>query len=861
MTVSTSQAPVKPQNDSVALKDARLVYRACSMAYARSLGCASPDEVIGRTDLDLLPETVARQQMTLDTQTLRSAKADISTIRLGNSANDATSTAAMIVRTPVVGDGNVVQGIDIRLVGGPSVGQRRSAITVDYGLLVKEGIQGSLIVNDKHVLFANDAAAKTLGYDSVEQLQASAVLHDLFTPEQLIHLNRAALTASTEPDKTTRARVTARRRDGRGVRLITRAALVNWGSSHATLLSFVDMGPSAKQPPAAGTSDVASMRQRLDELQRTVAVNDGRAHGITTPTALTPTPAPSTPVQTTTEAGTGGLATVAQRYHDFVKATADCFWELDERLVFRFVSKQAEDVLGVSLNHMVGRSFQQWLELPSNVNEANHWAEHIQRLHDRQPFRDTEFRWLVDGETRTFRYSGMPIYDAKDQFKGYRATVCDITSSTRRTEAIEYHANHDALTGLVNRRAFESQVEEALQASRKSRISHALCYMDLDGFKAVNDTSGHEAGDELLRQLAQLFDSLVRKSDVLARLGGDEFGVFLYKCKVAEAIKLANQIRHEVENFQFPWGDHTFQVGVSIGLVVVDDRWENLDSIFRAADAACYIAKDEGRNRVVVYREGSGNTSNRKVATQWVEEINSALEDNRFRLAAQKILPLVHQPDGVRFEMLSRLELPNGSIVSPSSFYPAAERYGLSSALDRRAIELTIRWLSQNEPLVNELRHVSLNLSSGSFTSAEFASWLIEQVQESPLRPEQFCFELGETPIIANLSAASTFMHELTGIGCRFSVDKFGSGLSSFGYLRKLPIDFLKIDGLLVRDILDDPTDLTMVKAICDITRSMGKRTVAEHIESPRLMNAARDAGADFVQGNHIGQPELVSIY
>ncbi len=455
----------------------------------------------------------------------------------------------------------------------------------------------------------------------------------------------------------------------------------------------------------------------------------------------------------------------------------------------------------------------------------------------------------------------MPIYDAKDQFKGYRATVCDITSSTRRTEAIEYHANHDALTGLVNRRAFESQVEEALQASRKSRISHALCYMDLDGFKAVNDTSGHEAGDELLRQLAQLFDSLVRKSDVLARLGGDEFGVFLYKCKVAEAIKLANQIRHEVENFQFPWGDHTFQVGVSIGLVVVDDRWENLDSIFRAADAACYIAKDEGRNRVVVYREGSGNTSNRKVATQWVEEINSALEDNRFRLAAQKILPLVHQPDGVRFEMLSRLELPNGSIVSPSSFYPAAERYGLSSALDRRAIELTIRWLSQNEPLVNELRHVSLNLSSGSFTSAEFASWLIEQVQESPLRPEQFCFELGETPIIANLSAASTFMHELTGIGCRFSVDKFGSGLSSFGYLRKLPIDFLKIDGLLVRDILDDPTDLTMVKAICDITRSMGKRTVAEHIESPRLMNAARDAGADFVQGNHIGQPELVSIH
>jgi len=528
--------------------------------------------------------------------------------------------------------------------------------------------------------------------------------------------------------------------------------------------------------------------------------------------------------------------------------------------VFRLVSKQSKKVLGIAEDQLTGRSFQQWLELPANVNDKAHWDEHLTRLGDRQPFRDVEFRWMVDGETRVFRYSGMPVFDAFNEFKGYRATVCDVTSTVRKTEAIEYHANHDALTGLVNRRSFEASVHEALEESKQSRKAHALCFMDLDGFKAVNDTSGHEAGDELLRQLAQLFDGLVRKSDVLGRLGGDEFGVFLYNCKVAEAIKLANQIRHEVENFQFPWDDHTFSVGVSVGLVVVDDRWENLESVFRAADAACYIAKDEGRNRVVVYREGSGNTSNRKVATQWVEEINSALEQDRFRLAAQKIMPLDDQPDGLRYEMLSRLELPNGSIVSPSSFYPAAERYGLASALDRRIIELTIRWVESQEDIRRELRHVSLNLSSGSFTNPDFSEWLIKQVQSSALRPEQFCFELGETSTIANLSAASKFMDELTSIGCRFSIDHFGSGLSSFGYLRKLPVDFLKIDGLLVRDILDDPTDLTMVKAICDITRSMGKRTVAEHIESPRLMNAVRDAGADFVQGIHIGVPELVSI-
>lgn len=838
--------------------------------------------------------------MSMDTQILLSAKADIGTIRLGTSANEANSTATMIVRTPILGDGNIVQGIDLRLIGSPNsqADARQSAITIDYGLLVNEGLQGSLIVNDHEVLFANDAAAATLGYASAEHLQTQTLLHDLFTPDQLTHLKRAAVTKTTNPARTMRASVTARRLDGTGVRLITRNALVNWGSSQATLLSFIDLSDddanpiSAPAPTAqlanAVEGEASLMRRQLDALQQEVDIREAATIKPANTTANASTSnaiagaasatysaqtqsaarleTPQQPIRSnhTAEVGSGvgsaKLAAVAQRFHDFVRATTDCYWELDERLVFRMVSKQVDTVLGVSDELLVGRTIQQWLEMPANVNGSAYWEEHLQLLRDRQPFRDMEFRWLVDGETRVFRYSGMPVFGSRDNFKGYRCTLCDVTSSVRKTEAITYHANHDALTGLVNRRSFEADVEEALEDSHKTRIGHAMCFMDLDGFKAVNDTSGHEAGDELLRQLGQLFDSLVRKSDVLARLGGDEFGVFLYNCKVAEAIKLANQIRHEVENFEFPWGEHTFSVGVSIGLVVVDDRWENIDSVFRAADAACYIAKDEGRNRVVVYRDGAGHTSNRKVATQWVEEINSALEQDRFRMAAQKIMPLVDQPDGVRFEILSRLELPNGSIVNPSSFYPAAERYGLSSSLDRRIIELTIKWVSQNEEIRRDLRHVSLNLSSGSFTNAEFTGWLIQQVNQSALRPEQFCFELGETATIANLSAASKFMAELTGIGCRFSIDNFGSALSSFGYLRKLPIDFLKIDGLLVRDILDDPTDLTMVKAICDISRSMGKRTVAEHIETPRLMNAARDVGADFVQGNHIGEPELIFL-
>ena len=493
------------------------------------------------------------------------------------------------------------------------------------------------------------------------------------------------------------------------------------------------------------------------------------------------------------------------------------------------------------------------------MNDQSHWKSHLQHLRDCAPFRDFEFHWSVDDGTRVVRYSGIPVFNQVREFVGYRGVGCDVTASVKQAESTAYHANHDALTGLVNRRSFENTVNEALEASRHSREAHALCFMDLDSFKIVNDTCGHQAGDELLRQLTQLFNSLVRKSDVLARLGGDEFSVLLYKCTVAEALKLANQIRHEVENFQFLWEENRFTIGVSVGLVVVDDRWDSIKSLFNAADSACYIAKNEGRNRVVVYREGEGNASNRKVATHWVEEINNALAADRLRLACQKILPLHNQHDGLRFEMLLRLEMPDGELVSPKAFLPTAERYGLISALDERAIQLTLNWLVANPALLNSIRHVSVNLSAGSFSNEEFASQLIKNIASSGIPGSKICFEISETVSIANLSTVSCFMDKLAAVGCRFGIDGFGSGLSSFAYLRKLPVDFLKIDGLLIKDILDDPTDLTLVKAINDISRSMGKRTVAGYIESADLLNAVQEIGIDFGQGFHLGEPELIS--
>lgn len=817
--------------DRVALKDDRLVYRACSMGFAQSVGLISPEEVIGKTDFDLFSGEIAREQMALDSHTIYSGQSDISAIRLSAVPGSTGATQAMIVRTPIVTTDNQVRGIDIRLLDGTAVNTPRSAVKIDYQTLVNDGIQGSLIIARQSILFANDNAARVMGYPSAQALIDKGQVSDILSENEHKRVLDMAVTDLTSPDDLSNRRVNllARSRTGSLVRLIARVTQVQWGSFRATLLSFVD-----------------------------VALSDSANSAKLEPTGVSPVQSLTDSLSADQIASVQRIRSSEQRFRHYASAGADFFWELDAELTFRVVSVGLERVLGIPRDHIIGRSHAQLLDHPANINDDEFWHEHSQQLKDGQAFRDFEFRWSAGGETRVVRYSGIPVFNRVREFVGYRGVGCDVTASVRQAETTAYHANHDALTGLVNRRHFENTVNDALNDLRLSRESHGLCFMDLDSFKIVNDTCGHQAGDELLRQLTQLFDSLVRKSDVLARLGGDEFGLLLYKCSVPEALKLANQIRHEVENFQFLWKENRFTIGVSVGLVVLDDRWESIDSVFNAADSACYIAKNEGRNRVVVYREGEGNVSNRKVATHWVEEINTALENDRLRIACQKILPLHDQPDGLRYEMLLRLELPDGELVSPRSFLPSAERYGLVSALDERAIDLTLDWLVANPSLLRSIRHVSLNLSAGSFTAPEFSAKLIRRIKTSGVPAEKLCFELTETATIANLSKASAFMDELATIGCRFTIDDFGSGLSSFAYLRKLPVDFLKIDGLLIKDILDDATDYTMVKAISDISKSMGKRTVAECVESPRLLNAVRDIGIDFAQGFHLGEPELI---
>lgn len=807
--------------ERVALKDERLVYRACSLNFARSIGFDSPDQIIGLTDFDLFSGETAREQMALDSQTLFTGQADISTMTISRQDGELEPRQLMVVRTPLLDDKDRVRGIDIRLLGGSSVTVPKAVITIDYQTLVNEGIQGSLIVSKDTILFANERAASVLGYPSAQHLVDQGRVTDIFATQNLMLAESDGSLGRQSAELPATVHLKAMRKNSGPIEIVCRIIDVQWGASRATLMSFVDVSALRDQYQAAFSSTALTIPQQL-ELKRARA----------------------------SEA----------RFRHYVKSASDFFWEMDSSWTFRIVSDGLCQALGIPREHLLSRTHSQLLAHPANINSEVHWQEHIDALHAHQPFRDFEFRWSVEGDVRVIRYSGLPVFSRKREFLGYRGVGCDVTAAVKHAETTAYHAKHDALTGLVNRRYFETALSKALDLSRDKRVVHALCFMDLDEFKIVNDTAGHQAGDELLRQITQLFDSLIRKSDVLARLGGDEFGVLLFKCSVAEALKLANQIRHEVENFQFLWKDTSFSVGVSIGLVIVDDRWESIESLFNAADSACYIAKNEGRNRVVVYREAEGNSSNRKVATHWVEVINSALESDRIRLAQQKIMPLALQPEGERYEVFLRIETENGQCITPTAFLPAAERYGLVAELDKRAIRLTLDWLTENPKLLAKLRHVSINLSAASFTDESFKTSLIDLITASGVPAEKLCFEIAETTAIANLSKLSRFMDDLSAVGCRFGIDEFGSGLTSFTYLRKLPVDFLKIDGLIIKDILNDITSHTIVKAINEISHSMGKRTVAEHIESAETLSAIEKLGIDFCQGHFLAEPELIHV-
>jgi diguanylate cyclase (GGDEF)-like protein/PAS domain S-box-containing protein len=465
-----------------------------------------------------------------------------------------------------------------------------------------------------------------------------------------------------------------------------------------------------------------------------------------------------------------------------------------------------------------------------------------------------------DGGKIEIQDSAAPIRDRDGVILGAVVVFHDVTEIQSMARHMAFLASRDPLTGLLNRREFESRLQHVLESARAGERTHALLYLDLDQFKIVNDTCGHIAGDELLKQLASHLQKEIRASDMLARLGGDEFGVILEDCSVDKAEQIADLLRQSIKDFRFMWERRAFEIGVSIGLVPISRDSGGLTEVLSAADSACYIAKDRGRNRIHIYQPDDRAFAERRGEMQWVHRLRKGLENNSFDLYCQAIVPLqdTAKQTGPFHEILVRVQ--DEDLVLPAAFIPAAERYHLMPSIDRWVIRTVFPMLEKYQARAASGESgkalFAINLSGQSLGDEQFLEFVMQQFAQYRVDPHSICFEITETAAIANLTRARDFIARFKHMGCRFALDDFGSGLSSFGYLKSLTVDYLKIAGDFVEGMLEDPLDRAMVEAINQVGHVMGLITVAESVESPGLIDMLREIGVDHAQGHGIDTPK-----
>jgi len=530
--------------------------------------------------------------------------------------------------------------------------------------------------------------------------------------------------------------------------------------------------------------------------------------------------------------------------------------------VVDFMNPAAEQLTGWRADEACGRHLN---EIFSLVSEADGGAlpDPIARaLRDHDESEAAAIMVRSDGATVAVVENAAAIRHSEGDFTGAALIIRDVSRERNLLREMAYQATHDPLTRLINRRQFERELAAVVEDALSTDSQHGLMYIDLDQFKAINDSCGHIAGDQLLRQVAAHLGENIRRLDRLARLGGDEFGVLLRDCTIEKALEVAEVLRHEIKDLRLHWEDRSFRISLSVGVVAITRASGSLDEVLRAADAACYVAKDQGRNRVHFYQPDDNLLAQRSTDMQWLQKLREAIDNDRLVLHGQTIFPLqqIGQPPPM-CELLVRMLDSDGRLVPPMTFIPAAERFNLMFDLDLWVIGAAFRQLSElwrQRP--DDQRIFTINLSGQSIDHPDLELAIVDLQLKHRVEPHRICFEITETSVIANMDRALSLMDELRRRGFLFALDDFGTGLSSFAYLKKLPVDYLKIDGEFVRDILEDPVDKAMVDTIRRIGGVLGMTTIAEAIEDAETCQLLTAMGIDYGQGYHLSKPAPDSL-
>lgn len=551
-----------------------------------------------------------------------------------------------------------------------------------------------------------------------------------------------------------------------------------------------------------------------------------------------------------------------KRVEQALEAMAECVVMTDRQGVITGLNAAAEQTLGVRKSDAIGAPFGR---LATLVDEIDHKAlgDPVEKCLTQRRRVNMGRRALLlrpsGSEQVSVELTASPVTDGNDEVTGVVVVFHDVGEIRGHTKKISYQASHDALTGLINRREFELRVESAVQEARGGKVTHMIAYLDLDRFKLVNDSCGHQAGDDLLRKVATLLREQVRDSDSVARIGGDEFAMLLTGCPLDKAMEIANNTCAAIADYRFIWRDRIFTIGISIGLLEMSDNAGSVQDVLAAADSACYMAKRSGRGQVHVYAESDEIVARERGEIRWLQRLQTALKDGQFGLAVQPIISMgAERPFGPACEVLLRLRRRHGELINPSEFINAAERYRLMPEIDRWVVRATFSAIANHEIVLPSGRSCGINISGQTLSDAGFLEFVVDALDTSTVTPESVCFEVTEEAVYEHFANARRFIEVLHGMGSRFALDNYGSAPGAFTRLRDLPIDFLKIDGRLTRNLAEDSVNQELIASMIRLADTMSFRTVAEEVEAQDDFDTLRELGVDFAQGFFIREPAMV---